>query len=578
MRYTKSVIGVAIGAAIVVSVPFFMGFTIKNQQQQWLSHINQQLPKSNDLNMSLTTLSYHQGWFNSTTQLALEVRKPLAQTQSQLDNAVYSTKIIIDSKIKHGPVFLDQNNQLKLGFAFSETNFNFNESSLLAFNNAAKALLENFREYNLFKFNGDIVSNAIAPAAKYTNSDAGVNIEFLGLQSDLTHKSNRNIFFGQFTFDGLNLQTPVYEQAHFGKMRINLPQPVDTSSLQNVQATLDELTIKGVSDFSTRLENFELKMDHKLNSDRLDRALTVGFSKLEVNNGVLRTFAPFTFNSAITNINYQGFLKLREIFSQQSIPAPNSGLGLRVIQLLPEIIDQTMQARVFNLATNLDGKEINAALEVEIPKISEATEQSLQNALINEGIAHFQLQLPQNVLESLLSDFVEYAHHDENIMLYASAFLPKYTKPLAPAAPQTQAQSVEEAKILLQQLIQSGALILNEQLYSFNLDYNKGDLTINSQPFISVMVKLQDGLNHAAEKEHTQPSALPAQKQQNRVQHPVVPLNTPEQQSTTQATTPEEDAGSTHEMDNSADEEELAQLMPEIVPEEMSESQEEAAE
>ena len=497
---------------LLLILPGAMGIVSEKRIKQLIANIPDSAPFKAQL------VSYHRGWFSSTTVVNLT-----------LPNLGHATELMpylqVNESITHGPVIFNSHYPfIRFGQAAAEGEISLPEQGSAKI----KPYIDQSQLFSnklFLHYLGQISFEAVMP-------DLNIN-----------HPAPQ-VF--HVVIEGLNIQG---ELSRHGSS-INTHSAVQSMSWSDEHSTITLTGLKEQSDLTQKLgtlwlgdmgfavDDFSLKNDNKpvfsfktfayKSTTKESKGLLTGNTTLNLNSIVLNgvTYGPAELQLNLTHVNAAPLAKLKAL--TQLMVQDNSPVAPQHIQrLILQTITRGLTLTVAPVTVTTPNGDINAALNVMMPNLIDGSTHMKHPKQISvldviQGLnASLSFSIPKVILENNLQDIVLRNMSMMGQILEADD---KTTQALSDAARQ-------KVNAQINAWVSNGFLVVKENAYQINASYDSGKVLLNGKPLFNPGLALPIGSSSA-------PSTMAASPQPDMTTSTAVSEPGTSQVQTTTATQP----------------------------------------
>lgn len=487
----KRIVGLLVLLVVIVFASYFItGLVTENTFKKNLGTFNQ----ASLLSVELT--EYHRGLLNSHAQLTWRMKTPekIIQQEDGRSLIIPPKSYIFDMPltIAHGPVIFEHG-QVRFGLGMLHGELALPEAYLKEF-------------YEHFTSNSTqprLMIHAFVTYAKKTKLELELpafnlwskdeekeskskKIEWLGMRNTVVFSPERSRMQGKIALDGLRMLGEQLELM-FDKVICSYDMYQNKNGLYLGKARVSFPVInfanqKSMTTLQLNQVDFSSKSD--VDNDRFASYVHAAFESLIMDH---KSYGPAELEMSTQNLNAEILANLNSRATQLQHAGMNRAEAQQaLLSLLPDVLKLLSQGAIFEISQfkfGLPDGMIAGSVHLAFPENKADAPLQLLSSIHGAG----QLKMPAAYMKSL---FVRsYKKQLHKASKHADApVINESDKALDSAPANLDQQAVHQADQTLADLIQAGALQVNERDYVIDLKLSDGRLLVNGHPFHSGML------------------------------------------------------------------------------------------
>lgn len=472
---------VVILAALVLGGYYIMGVVTERTIKNDIAIINQ----SNGLFAEI--VEYKRGWFCSTASLnwRLNVPQKLIKTANGQPETqpAQEYQLQMPLKVSHGPIIFSSAG-IKFGLGFAQTDLNLPAIYIEQFNNLftsastkPKLDLSLFVNYfNTSEINMDVPHFTLI--AKQNNA----KFDWKGMKSSMIANSSLEKIDGDFTVAGINFSKDNMS-ADVGEVsgEYKLHKTKASLYLGDARMVFPSLIVKDGANKIFELNDFDLYSSSNIENGLFHSHLKASLQKIDAQN---KLYGPGSLEVTIRNLDAEVLARVNDQANkaQQGSDLEKQQALIAILPELPKLFSRGAEFEISEMNFALPEGTVEGNVMVILPKGDINNPFELMQKIQGDG----KLKMPAAVLKQIISQSIKQK-------IIAQVATQAVSQPdaegkaiIIPADMSAQATVQTEQKI--NDLIQSGVLVVQGNDYLVSVKLAQGQLLINGKPFNPAMM------------------------------------------------------------------------------------------
>lgn len=540
----RKLVGSLIGVIILVLVSYFVtGIITERTLKKDINLINQ------NSGLQVALKHYQRGWFTSDAVFDWLLVVPARTVTDELNHTriipAQTYTIVMPLNIYHGPVLFTKSG-VHFGYGYAKTSIKLPAEYLQQFNelftNASTqptidlSVLINYLNRSRFMI--------LVPDFKLISKEDGSQFEWHGMKNVVVVSSRSEKVSGDLEIEGFAI-TKEKKSLNFKDIEssYNLHKSAMGLYLGEAKVSFNSVVARDKTHTKLDLQKFEIKSKSDVHKDLFTGSIRFSFDKLAVNNKV---YGPLLFKMNIKNLDAEALTQINNKVS--NIQAHSNHIGQQILwTVLPDLpklfnkgaIFEIPEARIklpegdvnFNLLFKLEKGDLDNPMQL-MQKLKGqgklVASKPVLNAMMYASIKQQLIQKALSQQTKLQTDAAREKRREDAAPVDASSPVsdtPSLKKPegesmqpaTTPPATSTSATNdnakVDQAATVsprvlhidyaeiereaaatveqrIKTLLETGALVEENNKYVMNFKYENGELLVNNRPFDPTMLTL----------------------------------------------------------------------------------------
>ncbi len=502
----KKIIGLVVILAVLVLGSYYgMGLATQRTLNRSVDLINQ------STGVSVTVVDYKRHWFNSTAALDVNVHIP-ERVETNADGKLettpaqdYSLAVPID--IIHGPIIYSKSGVLfGLGYAHSTLNLPKELAEKISTQFAAQSTQPTFQLSVFVNYLNKSSFQLAVPTFKLVFKEGNGQVDWLGMNGNMSVSSDLKNFNGQFTLDGIK----VVKDKMNGEVRevtsdYALEKTDDGLFIGQAGVSLPSMVVSQEGKPLFDLNQFKARTESTITKGLFESSFKTSFDKIQAND---KQYGPGLLELSIKNLDAK---VLAQLNAQANTLKHTSGAQRQqtlfaMLPVLPKLFVQGAAFEISTLKLTVPEGDIDGHFALALPKSDNVNPFQLMQTLEGNG----KLQVPSEIVKRALTESLKQKAAAETSpqgkMLPHPDKVASASEPNGAATPAVAEndgknvqvtvtddmakQAAAEADKKLSALVEAKLLDVQGPNYVIEFQLSQGKFIVNGQPFDPSTFKL----------------------------------------------------------------------------------------